>query len=163
AVTGGGSDPASPRSEPTLTSTPAPETPVAPVTAPPVLAPRVPSPSAEIVVQMKEVLSQFVAWSRDHWGAPCPDIGALGEVPRDPGGNAFRLTCADQPGDQIIGVISAGPDGKPGTADDIASWLLGGDVTDSVRGRRWVTAAPPSPPLSAPTSANPVEKSKPTE
>jgi hypothetical protein len=57
------------------------------------------------------------------------------------------LTCTDQPGDQLIGTISDGPDGAPGTADDIASWQLGRDVTELVRGSRWVAAAaPPSPP-----------------
>jgi tRNA A-37 threonylcarbamoyl transferase component Bud32 len=159
AVTGGASDPASPQSESTPTSTPAS---VAPGTRPLARAPRTPPPSAEIAVRMKDVLNRFVAWSRDHRGAPCPDIGGLGDVPRDPWGNAFRLTCVDQPSDQIIGVISAGPDGKPGTADDVASWLLGSDVTDSVHGRRWVTAAPP-PSLSSPASAKPVEKIKATE
>lgn len=105
-----------------------------------------PDPNAEVAARTKDVLRRFVAWSRDHQGAPCPDLAALGDAPSDPWGYPFRLTCTDQPGDQIIGAISAGPDGVPGTGDDIASWLLGREVTDSVRGARWVAAAAPSMP-----------------
>ena len=120
-----------------------PNTPTAP-TAPG--APTPPSAAASI----KAALAAFVAWSHTHAGAPCPDIVALGEVPADPWGHALRLTCTDQPVGQMIGAISAGPDGAPSTADDIASWYLGSDVTDLVRGPRWIAAvagpvAPPSP------------------
>jgi hypothetical protein len=58
-------------------------------------------------------------------------------VPDDPWGHQPAITCTDQPNDQIVGVISAGPDGKPGTADDIASWQLDRGVTELVRGTRW--------------------------
>ena len=146
AATRGGTDPES--SEGASPPGSEPEEPVMPPS-------EKPDPNAEITARTKDVLSRFVAWSRDHRGEPCPDIVALGDVPRDPWGNAFRLTCIDQPGDQIVGVISAGLDGTLGTADDIASWLLGREVTDVVRGPRW-TVAPPS----APTST---VKSKPTE
>jgi tRNA A-37 threonylcarbamoyl transferase component Bud32 len=138
AATRGGSD--SPRAEISSGNAPAPEV---PVNAPP---PKAADPNAEIATRTKDVLTRFVAWSSEHQGASCPDIAALGEVPRDPWGHAFRLTCTDQPGDQIIGAISGGPDGAPGTADDIASWQLGREVTDVVRGGRWVAAAAPSPP-----------------
>jgi hypothetical protein len=79
----------------------------------------------------------------------------------DPWSHPFRITCADQPGDQIVGVISAGPDGVPDTADDIASWQLGRDVTDLVRGARWTIAQPKPTPArrphpSAPSSATKV-------
>ena len=83
--------------------------------------------------------ARFAAWSHDHPGAPCPDAAALG-APGDPWGHPLAITCTDQPGDQIVGAISAGPDGQPGTADDIASWQLGRDVTDLVRGARWLAA-----------------------
>ncbi len=131
-----------------------------PVSAPP---PKTADPNAAIAARTKDVLTRFVAWSRDHQGAPCPDVAALGDAPRDPWGHAFWLTCTDQPGDQIIGAISAGPDGAPGTADDIASWQLGRDVTDVARGARWVAAAapqpqPPPPPPSTP--AKPARGSK---
>ena len=102
-----------------------------------------PEPDIEVAVRVKDVLRRFVAWSPEHQGMPCPDLAALGDAPSDPWGHPFRLTCTDQPGDQIIGAISAGPDGVPDTADDIASWLLGREVTDSVRGARWGAAATP--------------------
>jgi len=97
----------------------------------------------EVAIRVKDVLRRFVAWAPEHQGMPCPDLAALGDAPSDPWGHPFRLTCTDQPGDQIIGAISAGPDGVPATADDIASWLLGREVTDSVRGARWGAAATP--------------------
>jgi hypothetical protein len=70
---------------------------------------------------MKDALARFAAWSRDHPGAPCPDAATLG-APDDPWGRPPAITCTDQPGDQVVGAISSGPDGEPGTADDIASW-----------------------------------------
>jgi serine/threonine-protein kinase len=110
-----------------------------PAPAPP---PAPPDPSAQVAPIMKTALAHFVAWSRDHPGAPCPDAAALG-VPGDPWGTPPRVTCTDQPGDQIAGAISAGPDGQHGTADDLASWQLGRDITDLVRGTRWLVAPPP--------------------
>jgi len=142
-VTGGGSDVVASRSG--SSSAPSPTPPVPEASSPP---PRKPDQGAEVATRTKDVLARFVAWSRDHRGAPCPDITALGDPPPDPWGHAFRLTCTDQPGDQIVGAISSGPDGALGTADDIASWLLGGEVTAAVRGARWVAAA--APPSSAP-------------
>jgi len=141
AVTRSGTDPASPE----LGSVP---TPSPTVEAKPPPAARAPEPNVEITTRTKGVLTRFVAWSHSHQSEPCPDIAALGDTPRDPWGHPFRLTCTDQPGDEIIGAISAGPDGSPGTSDDIASWQLGHDVTDLVRGVRWVAAAlPPTTPV----------------
>jgi tRNA A-37 threonylcarbamoyl transferase component Bud32 len=147
-VSRGGSDAASPEPGPASVPAPAPApAPEAPSAAPPaVRPPDKPDPNVEVVARTKDVLRRFVAWSRDHQGAPCPELAALGDAPSDPWGHPFRLTCTDQPGDQIIGAISSGPDGVPGTADDIASWLLGREVTDSVRGARWIAAAAPSMP-----------------
>jgi len=138
-VTRGGSDP--PRPEAGSVSASASEVPGKVPTQPSVPLPERADPNAEVATRMKDVLTRFVAWSREHQGASCPDIAAFGETPRDPWEQAFRLTCTDQPGDQIIGAISAGPDGSPGSADDIASWQLSRDVTDIVRGARWVVAA----------------------
>jgi hypothetical protein len=102
---------------------------------------------------MKAVLGRFSTWSSAHAGAPCPDVAALGGEGADPWGHPFALTCTGQPENQIVGLISAGPDGLSGNEDDVASWQLGRDVTDLVRGARWVAAAaPPSP---APTAAAP--------
>ena len=104
---------------------------------------------------MKEVLARFVTWSKDHAGAPCPDAATFGVAATDPWGHPFQLTCTDQPANQIVGLVSAGPDGTPGTGDDIASWQLGNDVTEVVRGARWQVAAlkptppPPKPPVVA--------------
>jgi hypothetical protein len=97
---------------------------------------------------MKSVLARFVEWSHDHAGAPCPDTAALGVVALDPWGHPIDLTCTGQPADQRVGVVSSGPDGIAGTGDDVASWVLGREVTDLVRGARWqpaATAAAPAP------------------
>jgi hypothetical protein len=92
---------------------------------------------------MKTVLAAFPAWASSHADAPCPDAAALGVTETDPWKHAFTVTCTDQPGDQIIGVVSAGPDGTAGNADDIASWQLSRDVTQAVHGARWKPAEKP--------------------
>jgi hypothetical protein len=92
---------------------------------------------AAVVAQIKEALQHFVSWSRAHAGARCPDAAALGVAVLDPWGQPLRIVCADQPADQIAGVLSFGPDGVPGTGDDVLSWTLGSGVTDLVRGPRW--------------------------
>jgi hypothetical protein len=154
AVSREGSEPASPEPEPA-------SPPVADVTVnqPPAAATlEQPAVNAGVAARAKEVMTRFVAWSRDHRGEPCPEIAALDAPAADPWGRVFRLTCIDQPGDQIIGVISAGPDGVPGTTDDIASWQLGRDVTEIVRGARWAAAAPTSTPATGPTNRPPEAK-----
>jgi hypothetical protein len=113
---------------------------------PPQAAARQPAdPSAELAARMTALLNSFAAWARDHAGAACPKPAALGTV-KDPWGNPLLITCTAQPADQIVGAISAGPDGKLGTSDDIGSWQLGRDVTDAVRGARWVAAPPQKQP-----------------
>jgi eukaryotic-like serine/threonine-protein kinase len=118
------------------TLTPPPRA-LAPVSA---AVPSSPDPSVRVTPVIKDALTRFVAWSRDHPGSPCPDALVLG-APDDPWGRPPAITCTDQPGDQIAGAISAGPDSKPGTTDDIASWQLGQDVLDLVRGPRWFVAS----------------------
>jgi len=115
-----------------------------------------PDHRAQLAMQMKTVLGRFVAWSRDHAGAPCPDGAALGGGVLDPWGHPIELTCTAQPADQVAGAISAGPDGITGNADDVMSWTLGPEVTDLVRGARWrstpaATAAPAGTAASAAT------------
>ena len=110
---------------------------------------------------MSAVLTRFAAWARDHGGAPCPDLALLGLAAHDPWGRDLTLTCTDQPADQIVGVLSPGPDGVIGTDDDLASWTLGPGVTSLVRGPRWKSASTPLasrppphrriPPLTTPT------------
>jgi eukaryotic-like serine/threonine-protein kinase len=112
--------------------------------APPSLPPPLPDPRAQVTPVMKDVLARFVDWSKQHAGQPCPDMGALGGASDDPWGRPLRLTCTDQPGDQIVGAISDGSDRTPGTAEDIASWQLGADVTDLVRGERWKAVVKPA-------------------
>jgi serine/threonine-protein kinase len=125
----------------------APPTPSPPTTPPP---PAAPDPSSETAARMRPVVERFVGWAHDHAGAPCPDLAGLGVAATDPWGHAFKITCTDQPSDQIIGAISAGPDGAFGTDDDIASWQLGHDVTELVRGARWAVAAPAKDVAAAP-------------
>jgi hypothetical protein len=120
----------------------APSSPAA-VAAPSAPAARTASPAAPpgdlrvaAVAQIKDALTRFVAWSHDHPGARCPDAPALG-IALDPWGHPLRITCTDQPADQIAGAVSEGPDGIAGTRDDVASWTLGADVIDPIRGPRW--------------------------
>jgi hypothetical protein len=119
-----------------------------------VASPAVAPPSAEVraalVAQIRDALQRFVAWSHAHPGARCPDAAALGAA-LDPWGQPLRIVCSDQPPDQIAGVLSYGPDGEPGTRDDIVSWALGADVTDLARGPRWSASRG----LVAPASAGP--------
>jgi hypothetical protein len=94
-----------------------------------------------LVVQMQAVLVRVAEWSRSHAGAPCPDAAVLGIAALDPWGHPIGLTCTDQPGDQVMGAISAGPDGIPGNGDDVKSWNLGPGVTQLVQGPRWRSTA----------------------
>jgi len=112
---------------------------------------------------MKALLAGFVAWSHEHAGEPCPKASAIGPVVQDPWGHPLELTCTDQPGNQMIGAISAGPDGAPGTQDDVGSWQLGRDVTDLVHGTRWVAATRPAvvkPPRPKPPRPAPPPRSE---
>lgn len=104
--------------------------------ASPAAVPPSPEAHAALVAQVKDTLRRFVAWSHAHPGARCPDAAALGAT-LDPWGQPLRIVCSDQPADQVAGVLSYGPDGQPGTRDDVVSWALGADVTDLARGPRW--------------------------
>ena len=138
AVLVGGAGPANHRASPAAP-------PTAGTTAGSAHAADTPDSRSQVAARMKDVLAWFVAWSPAHRGAPCPDAADLRTLPPDPWGQAFRLTCTAQPNTQIVGVISSGPDRRPDTADDIASWQLDREVTDLVRGERWVSAPPVSP------------------
>lgn len=100
-----------------------------------------PDPQTAVVEQIQSVLFHVPEWARTHPGAPCPDVAALGIVTIDPWGHRIELTCTDQPADQVMGAISAGPDGIPGNRDDVKSWNLGPTVTQFVQGPRWIPAA----------------------
>ena len=131
--------------EPTAPIAPQPEPPPKRPEAPPApVAPLAPSradPRAALAGQMTQVLSRFKAWSRGHAGAACPSAAELGEPVQDPWGKPLAITCTAQPANQIVGVITAGPDGVTGTPDDIGSWQLQREVTDRVRGKPWKPAA----------------------
>lgn len=107
---------------------------------------------AAVVAQIEQALSRFVAWSRGHAGARCPDAAALGVAELDPWGQPLRIVCADQPADQIAGVLSFGPDGVPGTRDDVTSWTLGPEVTELARGPRWTASRRSVPRSTAPAA-----------
>ncbi|HMG24447.1 MAG TPA: serine/threonine-protein kinase, partial [Kofleriaceae bacterium] len=89
---------------------PAAVVPAAVVPAPVPPAPAPATSDAELARGMAQVLTRFVAWSRDHAGAACPSAAELG-APDDPWGKSLGVTCTDQPANQIVGVVSAGPDG----------------------------------------------------
>ncbi len=112
-----------------------------------VLAVVAPDPNAVLTERMTAVVTQFAGWARDHEGAPCPQLADLGEPTTDPWGHPLAITCLDQPQNQMVGVISAGPDGVTGTTDDVGSWQLGRAVTEIVHGPRWIAA--PSASLAA--------------
>jgi eukaryotic-like serine/threonine-protein kinase len=118
---------------------------------------------APLRAQMAEALQRFVAWAPDHAGAPCPTLRDLELEAVDAWGYPLTVTCTDQPHNQIIGLVSAGPDGAARTADDIGSWELGSSLTELVRGERW-RSAPPAPPVAAsrtPASDRPPASKKP--
>ena len=145
---------------PAAAPAPAPQPPP-PAPAPaPVVAPK-PDPNAEVAARMTDAVARFVAWSKQHAGAACPDGSVLGDA-KDPWGRPFQITCTDQPGDQIVGLVSAGADGVVGSADDIASWRLDRSVTDPVRGARWVAAAPVKAPAKPPVKTPPKKPAQPS-
>lgn len=152
------------RSSPSSSSPPAPRAAAAAIpgsaSAPP--GPALSDLHTAVVVQIKAVVMRFVIWSHDHPGARCPDAATLGTPAADPWGRSLRILCADQPADQVAGVLSLGPDGLPGTPDDIASWTLGPEVTHVLRGAPWgssgsvsASAGPARPPATVPHAAGP--------
>jgi hypothetical protein len=79
----------------------------------------------------KLAASAFSEWGRAHPDKPCPDgIEELvqyagGKVAKDPWGHPYRMYCGEGLPSGVEGklaVASDGPDGKPGTDDDVRSW-----------------------------------------
>jgi prepilin-type N-terminal cleavage/methylation domain-containing protein len=72
----------------------------------------------------------FTAWAMAHPQAMCPDrLADLAEYasdrnPNDAWGHPLKMMCgaALPPGAQHIALVSAGPDGKEDTSDDLTSW-----------------------------------------
>lgn len=108
--------------------------------------------------------SAFTTWAKDHAGKPCPAIGDFG-LALDPGdgrdgwGTAFHITCKDQPSSHRVGIISAGPDRKLGSSDDLASWKV---LASSLRGARW-GASVESPPKASSSSPKKPSSGKPAK
>jgi serine/threonine protein kinase len=121
-------------------------------------------PKIELCASVKSLFAHFLAWSKDHAGAPCPTLEALQISSNDPWSHPLALTCTDQPKHQMIGVISAGPDGEFGTSDDVSSWQLGCDFTDMMRGEHWGAASKRSTAPSHDTTADKlVDSTKPVD
>ena len=148
--------------EPPVASAPA----LAPHTAPPPdAAPPTPTPIDAAVAPvdtkgpMLEAVARFVVWSRNHAGAPCPtprDVaGDAGDL-LDAWGRPMTLTCNAQPDDQVIGLVSAGADGKSGTDDDVASWKASPEIAALLHGPRWGRLvhhdSPPAPGAAGPAT-----------
>jgi hypothetical protein len=123
----------------------------------------------DMVQRVMPVVAAFIKWSASHQGAPCPSakeleplVGGAAKL-HDSWGRAMTITCTDQPAQQAIGIVSAGPDGVLGTLDDVASWTLGNEVTNLLSGPRWVVKqvrpkpAPPKRPRTG-SAAEPVDR-----
>jgi len=85
--------------------------------------------TAKKVVQ-KYAYEAFPQWAVSHPDTACPaKIAELDEFmvaaeTKDPWGHVYVMYCgATLPkGAKVVAVMSIGPDGKAGTADDIKSW-----------------------------------------
>lgn len=51
-----------------------------------------------------------------------PEAGFIRRLPQDPWGNDYQLLSPGEMG--IVDIFSNGPDGEPGTDDDIGNWNL---------------------------------------
>jgi hypothetical protein len=77
----------------------------------------------------KYAFEAYPSWSAQHPEKMCPaSIAELREYmsgdEKDPWGHPYKMMCGqDLPaGAKGLAVMSLGPDGKDGTADDIKSW-----------------------------------------
>jgi serine/threonine protein kinase len=143
-------------------STPQPAVPTAPPQPDATVTIAASSPSTRQLLpeRMRAILTTFLRWSASHPQSPCPTALELATFAHDPHavddswGRPVVLTCTNQPAEQIVGAQSAGPDGMFDTNDDLASWDLGRDVTDIVRGPRWIGATPHPRPVSPSADRN---------
>ena len=104
---------------------------------------RVPSEREDTQRTLAQAIEQFSRWAKANPAAACLDQSEV----VDGWGTRFRYTCSGQPDDQLVGVISAGPDRVFDTADDLRSWQLGDDTLALARGARWKPVASiPKPP-----------------
>ncbi len=94
---------------------------------------------------MRAVAAAFTKWAKDNQGKACPSFASLGMLldpddARDGWGAPFRLSCGAQAANQRIAILSAGPDGRHGSGDDVASWKTR-SVAAALKGARWGAAA----------------------
>jgi hypothetical protein len=71
----------------------------------------------------------FGEWAQTHASKACPDkvedLIVNAESRNDPWGHPYVMLCGPNLPPNVkggIGIVSLGPDGKQGTADDIKSW-----------------------------------------
>ncbi len=98
--------------------------------------------AADTTQQLAAAVTAFKTWTTAHPGEPCPPISALAGVGADAWGTPLVLTCTEQPGDQIVGVTSAGPDRAFDTADDLQSWAIAA-TSALAHGARWTPTRVP--------------------
>lgn len=94
---------------------------------------------------MRAVSEAFARWAKDHQGKPCPSLANLGTLldfddARDGWGTPFGLTCDAQPSGHRIGILSAGPDRRFDSDDDVSSWKVKA-VAGTLKGLRWSAVA----------------------
>jgi serine/threonine-protein kinase len=132
---------------------------VAVVLPPPAASPDAAAPARDPALDIARArvaaaVASFVKWSATHADAPCPRPSELA-AELDPWGRSLVVTCVDQPVDQIVGIVSLGPDGVLGTRDDIASWQLGAETRALVQGPHWQPKPKPHAPA-RPATRDPV-------
>lgn len=83
------------------------------------------------VVRMQiRQLAAMVHYHRLSNHGECPSIAqwiedkTLKAEPKDPWGHALDIVCPSEHDDGTADIVSLGPDGQPGTKDDILSWNL---------------------------------------
>ncbi len=82
-------------------------------------------------VQQAQLVEQYMLQKRGKCPKSWQDLkaaGVSGKVVKDPWGNDFTMKCPGEHG--TVDVSSVGPDGEPGTEDDITAW----DETPSTKG-----------------------------
>jgi hypothetical protein len=96
----------------------------APAAAPPAAAQALITDATHAV--RKLAFESYPIWASQHPDKACPaKIDELeGGAANDPWGHPFKMFCGANlpPGAKGTAIISFGPDGKEGTADDLKSW-----------------------------------------
>lgn len=97
-----------------------------------VLDEKKPEIAAKDIATLVQGVEMYRLGKRDKCPKTLQDVkaaGQLDQLPKDPWGNEYVLTC---PGDHgRVDVSSAGKDGEVGTEDDINSWEADADPEDN--------------------------------